>query len=177
MVVIVEVRISVIMVLRRHMEGPVLHIITLSCVHISWLLFGGWSYILITFILNLFTNCYCIGSFYFVFSCRLVDFRVYWVCWFCPGTCFWRCNLIFDCDDEAGLLCLFRWFIWMANMFTAKCLPWSLVYFSLNEGLVRTVSWWNITEFHGFDVFVCSPLWFPFEVYIRFGGGFAYLNC
>ena len=137
MVVMVDVRISVIMVLRRHMGGPVLHIITLSCVHISWLLFGGWSYILITFILNLFTNCYCIGSFYFVFSCRLVDFRVYWVCWFCPGTCFGRCNLLFDCDDEAGLLCLFRWFIWMANMFTAKYLPWSLVYFSLNEAWLR----------------------------------------
>ena len=106
--------------------------------------------------MNLCTNCH---------SYRHVDFRVCWVCWFCLGTSFWSCNLAFDCDDDAGLISLFSWMSWMANMIAVKYLSWNLVYFNPDEGLVRTVRFWSISDVYGFDYFDCYPLWFPLYWY------------
>ena len=51
-------------------------------------------------------------------------------------------------------------------MIIVKCLSWSLVYFSPDEALVRTVRCWNSIEPYEFDYFDCSPLWFPFCRYV-----------
>ncbi|PWA52351.1 hypothetical protein CTI12_AA453670 [Artemisia annua] len=111
------------------------------------------------------TNCYCENAVFDLNNCSLVDLCVVWVCWLCSGTGFWRCNQVFDCDDDAISSCWIRWMFglecWMANKFMVICHQWILVSFGINEGLLRIVICWFLIESFDFDKYDYVPLWLP----------------
>lgn len=143
-----------------------MHMLCFSYMKRSLLLHGDWYYLWVRPILNPCIIYYHITSLYCSFAYRPVDFRVWWVCWFCPGTGFWSCNQIFDCDDGAGFFYLVKWSNWMANKNSVSHLAWILVYFIPKEGLVRTISFWSNAGIYGFDCIDFFPLWFPMYWYV-----------
>ena len=161
-----------------------LHMFCFSFMNRTLLLHDVWYYIWFRPILNHCFIFYHINSRYCLFDYRPVDFRVWWVCWFCPGTGFWNCNQIFDCDDGDGSVYLVRWSSWMANKNSVNYLAWILVYFIPKEGLLRTIRFWSNADIYGFDCIDCFPLWFPmvwfaFWIFadfliVRFGYGFSW---
>ncbi|PWA41280.1 RNA-directed DNA polymerase, eukaryota, Reverse transcriptase zinc-binding domain protein [Artemisia annua] len=102
MVRIIGTRTMMIMVLSRHLRWTSLHMLTLSCMQILWLLINGWPHTLIMFRYVSY-NTFCIGSSSVEFYCRPVGLCVNWFCWFCSGTGLWRCNFVFERGE--GMYC------------------------------------------------------------------------
>ena len=91
----------VLMALHNTWVNMFMHMLCFSYVNSLLLLHGDWYCFWFMLTLNPCIICYRTTSLYCLFAYRPVDFRVCWVWWFCPGTGFWSCNQIFDCDDRA----------------------------------------------------------------------------
>ncbi|PWA56270.1 glucose-inhibited division family A protein [Artemisia annua] len=83
-----------------------LYMLLLRCLQIAWLFSGGWAVMLSRF-MYFPSNIFCFGFLLVESYCRSDDFFVSWVCWYCKGTGFWRCNMFFERGEGVGMVLQF----------------------------------------------------------------------